>query len=97
MLILPATADTIDSFIAEAEAAPDELSGIANVMPAPPLPFLLGEQHGRLVIFALLVYGARSRPANAQFAPFRALAEPIVDMLGPKRYPEIFAASELVL
>ena len=34
MLILPATPDTIAGFIAAAEAAPDELSTIANVMPA---------------------------------------------------------------
>src|SRR5215208_5697978 len=40
MLILPAIADTIASFIDLAEAAPDELSGIANVMTAPPMPFL---------------------------------------------------------
>src|SRR5688572_24427186 len=38
MLILPATADSIAGFIAAAEAAPDELSTIANVMPCPPLP-----------------------------------------------------------
>jgi FAD/FMN-containing dehydrogenase len=55
MLILPATTDTIYGFISEAEAAPEELSAIANVMPAPPMPFLPPEQHGRLVIFALMV------------------------------------------
>ena len=61
MLILPATADTIYGFMAEAEAAPEELSAIANVMPAPPMPFLPPEQHGRLVIFALLAYARRRR------------------------------------
>ena len=40
MLILPATADVIAGFIAAAEAAPDELSTIANVMTAPPMPML---------------------------------------------------------
>src|SRR6266542_6516009 len=49
MLLLPATPDVIHSFIAEAEAAPDELSTIANIMPAPPMPFVPAEQHGRLV------------------------------------------------
>jgi FAD/FMN-containing dehydrogenase len=90
MLILPATADTIYSFIAEAEAAPEELSGIANVMPAPPMPFLPAEQHGRLVIFAVLVYAGEVEAGQRAVAPFRGLAEPIADMLGPKRYPEIF-------
>src|SRR5439155_16756003 len=46
MLILPATADLIAAFIAAAEAAPEELSAIANVMPAPPMPFLPPDQVG---------------------------------------------------
>ena len=32
--------------MAEAEAAPEELSSIANVMPAPPMPFLPEEVTG---------------------------------------------------
>ena len=40
MLILPATPETVAGFIAAAEAAPDELSTIANVMPCPPMPFV---------------------------------------------------------
>ena len=94
MLILPATADTISSFIAEAEAAPEELSAIANVMPAPPLPFLPAEQHGRPVIFAQLVYAGDVEEGERAVAPFRALAEPIADMLGPKPYPAIFEGGQ---
>ena len=56
MLMLPATPDTIAGFVAEAEAAPEELSTIANIMPAPPLPFVPAEHHGRLVIMATLAY-----------------------------------------
>ena len=40
MLVLPATAETVAGFIAAAEAAPEELSTIANVMPCPPMPFV---------------------------------------------------------
>jgi FAD binding domain/Berberine and berberine like len=90
VLILPATAETIYGFVAEAEAAPEELSAIANVMPAPPLPFLPAEQHGRLVIFAVLVYAGEGEVGERAIAPFRALANPIADTLGPKSYPEIF-------
>ena len=53
MLLLPATAEVIAGFIAEAEAAPEELSTIANVMPAPPMPFVPAELHGQLVIMAI--------------------------------------------
>jgi FAD/FMN-containing dehydrogenase len=90
MLILPATPDTIQSFIEAAEAAPEELSGIANVMPAPPMPFLPEEHHGRLVIFALIVYAGEVGTGERAVAPFRELAEPIADMVGPKPYPAIF-------
>src|SRR4029077_3608340 len=50
MLILPATPHVIESFVAEAAGSPEELGTIANIMPAPPLPFLPAEQHGKLVI-----------------------------------------------
>ena len=90
MLILSATPDTIRSFVEAAETAPEELSGIANVMPAPPMPFLPEEQHGRPVIFALIVYAGDIEVGERAVAPFRALAEPLADMVGPKPYPAIF-------
>ena len=42
--------EVIAGFVAEAERAPGELSTIANVMPAPPLPFVPEELHGSLVV-----------------------------------------------
>jgi FAD/FMN-containing dehydrogenase len=94
MLILPATPDTIHSFMEAAEAAPEELSSIANVMTAPPMPFLPEEVHGRLVIFAVLVCAGEVEAGERAVAPFRALAEPIADMVGPKPYPAIFESVE---
>jgi FAD/FMN-containing dehydrogenase len=90
MLILPATAETIAGFLAAASAAPDELSTIANVMPCPPMPFVSAERHGQLVIFATLAYAGGPEAAGPVLAPFRALAEPIVDMLRPMSYLELF-------
>jgi FAD/FMN-containing dehydrogenase len=94
MLILPATPDTIASFVAEAEAAPEELSTIANVMVAPPMPFLPAEAHGKLIIMAMLVYAGEVEAGERVIAPFRALAEPIADMVKPMRYPEIYPPDE---
>ena len=90
MLFLPATPDTIASFIALAESAPEELSAIANVMPAPPMPFLAAEQHGKLIILAMLVYAGDISEGERVVAPFRALATPIADMVKPMQYPEIY-------
>ncbi|MHB1133181.1 MAG: FAD-binding oxidoreductase [Chloroflexota bacterium] len=90
MLVLPATPEAIAAFIAEAEAAPEELSAIANVMPAPPMPFLPAEHHGRLVILAMLIYAGPLEAGERALSPFRAIATPIVDMIQPMPYPQIY-------
>ena len=90
MMLLPATPETVAAFIAEANAAPEELSTIANVMPAPPMPFVPAEHHGKLVIMALMVYAGEVEQGQRALAPFRALATPIADMVKPMRYPEIY-------
>ena len=90
MLILPATPEVVSGFLAAADEAPDELSTIANVMPAPPLPFLPPDQHGRLVVMAQLAYAGDAEDGARAIAPLRALATPIVDMVRPISYPELF-------
>jgi FAD/FMN-containing dehydrogenase len=90
MLVLPATADVVAGFVAAADAAPEELSTIANVMPAPPMPFLPAEAHGKLVVLALLVHAGPLDEAEGVLAPFRGLAEPVADLLRPMPYPEIY-------
>jgi FAD/FMN-containing dehydrogenase len=94
MLILPATPEVIASFVAEAEAAPEELSAIANIMVAPPMPFLPDEGHGELVIMALMAYAGEVDKGERAIAPFRALAEPIADMVRPMSYPEMYPPEE---
>src|SRR2546429_9490628 len=56
MLVLPATPEVIRSFVAAAESAPEELTTIANIMTAPPLPFLPAEYHGKIIILAMLLH-----------------------------------------
>jgi hypothetical protein len=90
MLLLPATPDVIRGFISAVEAAPEELSAIGNVMPAPPMPFVPEDKHGELVLMATLVFVGPAEEADAVLAPVRALAEPIVDMVQPTAYPELF-------
>ena len=90
LLVLPATPEVIAGFVAEAEAAPDELSTIANVMPAPPLPFVPEELHGSPVVMARMVYAGDVEAGRRAVAPFRALAEPVADLLRPMQYPEMY-------
>jgi FAD/FMN-containing dehydrogenase len=94
MLLLPATTEVIAGFVAEAEAAPEELSAIVNVMAAPPLPFIPSELVGQLVVMALMVYAGPPEAAQPVLDRFRALATPIADMLQPMPYSGMFPPEE---
>jgi FAD/FMN-containing dehydrogenase len=94
MLVLPASARVITGLVAAADAAPEELSVIANVMKAPPLPFIPVEQHRKPVVMALMVYAGQPAAGEKAIAPIRGLATPIADMVRPIRYPEMYAGPE---
>jgi FAD/FMN-containing dehydrogenase len=94
MLLLPATTETITGLLAAADAAPEELSLIANVITAPPLPFIPAEAHGTPVILVPLVYAGDPDAGERALAPIRALASPLADMVRPMRYPEMYAGPE---
>jgi FAD/FMN-containing dehydrogenase len=94
LLVLPATPEVVAGFVAEAEAAPEALSAIANVLPAPPLPFLPAEWHGRLVVLAFLVLAGAPADGERALAPFRRLATPLADLVRPMPYPEIYPPEE---
>jgi FAD/FMN-containing dehydrogenase len=94
MLLLPASAEVVEGFMAAAEAAPEELSGIANVMVAPPMPFLPDAAHGQLIVLAILCYAGDAEAGERVLAPFRALAEPVADMLQPMKYADMFPPDE---
>ncbi len=87
---LPATVETVAGFVAAAQAAPDELSTIASVMPAPPLPFLAPELHGKMVILATLAFAGPPAAAEVALAPFRALAHPYADFVKPGPYTQMY-------
>jgi FAD/FMN-containing dehydrogenase len=94
MLILPATPEVIAGFLETAAAAPEELSTIASVMLAPPMPFVPEEVHGKPILMGVFAYAGPAAQGEAVLAPFRAIAEPLVDLVRPMRYPELYEGSE---
>ena len=94
MLLLPATVETIAGFVAAAEAAPEELSAIANILPAPPMPFIPEQAHGQLVMMAMICFAGDPEAGQDALAPFRALATPLADMVRPIAYPEMYPPEE---
>ncbi|HEX3219334.1 MAG TPA: FAD-binding oxidoreductase [Candidatus Limnocylindria bacterium] len=93
-LFLPATVDTLTGAMAAAEAAPEELSGIVNVMPLPPMPMLPEEVHGRLGMMVILAHVGDEDAGQRAMKPFRDLAEPYADLVRPMSYPEIYPPAD---
>jgi FAD/FMN-containing dehydrogenase len=91
MLILPATAEVLAGVVAAADAAPDELTLIANAMVAPPMPFVPEAVHGQLVVMILALHAGPAADAEAALAPLRRLATPLVDGLAPMAYAALLA------
>jgi FAD/FMN-containing dehydrogenase len=90
LLILPATAETVAGFIAASEAAPETVTTIANVMPCPPMPFVAEEHHGKIVILGIMCHAGGGEDGERALAPFRALADPLADMVHESPYAEIY-------
>ena len=94
MLIQPATPDSIASFIEAASEAPEELTAIANVMTAPPMPFLPEEAVGEPILFSMIVHVGDLDAGERAVDVLRRVAEPIADMTKRMRYPEIYLPEE---
>jgi len=94
MLILPATPDTIASFMREADTAPNELSTILNIMPAPPMPFLSNDIHGKIIMMAMMVHSGDLEEGEKVMSRFRSIATPYADMVRSITYPEMFPPEE---
>jgi FAD/FMN-containing dehydrogenase len=94
MLVLPATPETVLGFVAAAEAADENLSTIANVMAAPPMPFLPPDMVGKLIILSTIAYAGSDEEAQKAIAPFRALAKPLADFIRPGEYHQVMFPPE---
>ncbi|HEY8596509.1 MAG TPA: FAD-binding oxidoreductase [Devosiaceae bacterium] len=89
-LVLPATPEVLAGFVAAAEAAPEELTAIVMVMPAPPMPFLPPQAIGQKVIIGMMAFAGPAEDAARALAPFRALAEPLADLVRPAPYSSMY-------
>jgi FAD/FMN-containing dehydrogenase len=65
---------------------PDDITAAMNLTTAPPLPVVPAEWHGKKVIALIAVSAGPIDEAQAHFESFRAVAEPVADLLGPMPY-----------
>jgi FAD/FMN-containing dehydrogenase len=90
MLILPATADVIEGYMTASRDAPEELSSILNVMPAPPMPGIPDDLVGQMVAMAIVCWAGDPQAGEGAMTPIRELGSPILNALKPMRYAEIY-------
>ncbi|HKG24745.1 MAG TPA: FAD-binding oxidoreductase, partial [Thermomicrobiales bacterium] len=90
VLALPATREVIRGYLEYSTSAPDDLTTIANLMYAPPAPFVPQEHVGKLVLGILVTWTGSADEGERALAPLRALATPLVDTIGPIPYPAIY-------
>jgi FAD/FMN-containing dehydrogenase len=93
-LMLPLTKATLRGFADLSAAAPDELSMIAFVMAAPPMPFIAPEHVGTPALMITLVYAGDPAEGERVVAPLKALATPLADLTGVMPYPAIYRFTE---
>jgi hypothetical protein len=67
---------------------------IANIIKAPPMPFIPAERQGKPVVMASMVFAGDADAGARAIAPIRALAPPIADMVRPIRYQEMYEGPE---
>jgi FAD/FMN-containing dehydrogenase len=89
-LILPATREVLQGLVPVAKAAPEELTTITFMMPIPPLPMVPAEAHFQMGVIVMPVFAGDIADGQAAMAPFRALATPIADAVGPMPYTAMY-------
>src|SRR5690606_40912555 len=65
-----------------------------NVMKPPPRPFLPEAAHGKFALLGLMAFSGDVAVGNEVMDRFRALGEPIADMVGTIKYPGLFEEPE---
>lgn len=94
VVALPATAEVIRGYLDYASQAPDDLTTIANVMYAPPMPFVPQEHVGKLVLAILVTWTGSVEDGERALAPLRALATPVAEMVAPMPYPGMYTFTD---
>ncbi len=89
-LFMPPTRDVLRSLESIAASAPEDLTTISFLMAAPPAPFIPEAIHGQLVLAIMFVFDGDEAAGQAAIEPFRQVATPLAEMVGPMPYPGIY-------
>jgi FAD/FMN-containing dehydrogenase len=93
-ILIPATREVIRGYLDYVINAPEELTTIANLILAPPFPFVPEEHVGEMVFSIIVCWTGNIEEGMNVIAPLRALGTPVADTVGPMPYPEIYKFTE---
>ena len=68
---------------------PDELTTVANLLTAPPAPFLPEEWHGKKLVALIGCYSGDPEEGAKAMQPLRELGDPVADLVGPMPYVQM--------
>jgi len=89
-LFLTPTRDALRGLQAVAEAAPEALSTISFLMPAPPAPFIPESIQGKQTLAVMFVFDGDPESGQRALEPFRALSDPMAELMMPMPYVGIY-------
>lgn len=92
--LVEATPEVLREYARLSLEAPEEFSTISMLLIAPPLPFIPEDKVGTPTLMMLTVWSGDMEKGEEVFAPFRALGEPIADMIGPMPYSGMYVFLE---
>jgi FAD/FMN-containing dehydrogenase len=90
-LFLPPTREVLRGLESVAAAAPEALTTISFLMPAPPAPFIPEAIHGQPTLAVTFVFDGDVAAGQKALEPFRQLATPMAELVAPMPYPGIYA------
>ncbi|HET9085570.1 MAG TPA: FAD-dependent oxidoreductase, partial [Candidatus Limnocylindrales bacterium] len=89
-LFLTPTREALRGLEAVAAAAPEALSTISFLMPAPPAPFIPESVQGKQTLAVMFVYDGDPESGQHALEPFRALSDPMAELVMPMPYVGIY-------
>jgi len=89
-VVYPATSEVLRGWADYAIQAPDELTSMAMILKAPPLPFIPAEHVGKLIVLIAFCYTGDLPTGERVVQPLRRLGTPLADLSGPRPYPALF-------
>jgi FAD/FMN-containing dehydrogenase len=69
-----------------ADGAPDELTTLANLLTAPPAPFIPEAWHGKPLVAIIGMHCGSVEDGERAVRPLRELGDPVADLMGPLPY-----------